>query len=61
MWLEGEAIMNTVNDTSNLDHHELTDTELDVVTGGAKWEPVSTEEKIVAAVAVAAASLFPRY
>jgi hypothetical protein len=32
--------MNTVNDTCKLDHRELTDTELDVVTGGTAPTPV---------------------
>jgi hypothetical protein len=29
-----EKIMSNTNDTSNLDHRELTDTELDAVSGG---------------------------
>jgi bacteriocin-like protein len=31
--------MNTVKDTCKLDHHELTDTELDAVTGGTTPAP----------------------
>jgi hypothetical protein len=34
--LEGE-IMNKTNDTSNLDHDTLADSELDAVTGGMLW------------------------
>jgi hypothetical protein len=34
LWLGWRKIMNTVNDTSNSDHHELTDSELDGVSGG---------------------------
>jgi type VI protein secretion system component Hcp len=33
-WLVMEPTMSKNNDTSNLDHRELTDIELDAVTGG---------------------------
>jgi hypothetical protein len=33
-----------MNDTSDLDHRELTDIELDVVTGGNKGGPVTLRE-----------------
>jgi hypothetical protein len=44
-WLNGEAIMSDTNDNSKLDHRELTNTELDAVSGGQR-EPTYHPAKV---------------